>query len=272
MISEIIVCLDGSSFAEKIIPYARGIATSIGAKLRFLRVIENKDEATAADRYVNRLGRELNAEAAVKVARTDTISTILEYLKDHPAAMPAITSHGKSGVLEMVAGSVALGIMWGAERPVLLYRPLVKAVPTESDKEIKIARVVAALDGSKFSERIVPYAVEMAQSLKAKLQLVQVLSSKEEIPKELRRDILETSYLHGEAEKLKRSYGIDADWDTLHGEAAEAMCSYIGGRQDVMLAMTSHARAGVERAIFGSVAGECVRKAGVLIMIYCPHS
>lgn len=273
MIDEIVVCLDGSLFAEKIIPYARGIAGSTGAKLRFLRVVENERELAAAERYVEGFARHLKVEGKVKMAQADAVSAILEDLKEHPAAMPAITTHGKSGLLEMVAGSVALGVIWGAGKPVLLYRPPAGAPAQEADRETKISSVVAALDGSEFSEKILPQAVEIAGSLRAKLQLVQVLSLEEqsEIPVEVRRDVLETSYLRRKAEEIRRMYGIEADWDALHGEPAEALCSYIHGRQDVMLAMTSHARAGVERVIFGSVAGECVRRAGVLIMIYWPH-
>ncbi len=273
MISEIVICLDGSLYAEKIIPYARSIAGSIGAKLRILQVVEDERELVAAERYVNGFARQLKIEGAAKMARADAASSILDDLKGHPTALAAITTHGKSGISEMVAGSIALSVIWGAGRPVLLYRPPVGAAPREADKEMKITSVLAALDGSEFSERILPYAAEMAGLLRAKLQLVQVLSLKEksQIPAELRRDVLETSYLRRKAEDIRRTYGMEADWDALHGEAAEALCNYTKGREDVMLAMTSHARAGVERMVFGSVAGECVRKAGVLIMIYWPH-
>ncbi len=273
MIDEIVVCLDGSLFAEKIIPYARGIAGSTGAKLRFLRVVENDRELAAAERYVKGFARHLKVEGKVKMTQADAVSAILEDLKEHPAAMPAITTHGKSGLLEMVAGSVALGVIWGVGKPVLLYRPQAGATAQEADREIRISSVVAALDGSEFSERILPSAAEMANLLKAKLQLVQVLGLKgqSQLPIELRCDVLETSYLRGKAEEIRRALGIDPDWDALHGDPAEALCNYIKGRQDAMLAMTSHARAGVERAIFGSVAAECVRRAGVLIMIYWPH-
>ncbi len=35
--------------------------------------------------------------------------------------------------------------------------------------------------------------------------------------------------------------------------------------------MTTHARGGVERVVLGSVAGACVRRAGVPLLLYWPH-
>jgi nucleotide-binding universal stress UspA family protein len=56
----------------------------------------------------------------------------------------------------------------------------------------------------------------------------------------------------------------------LHGEAGDAICRYVNGMQNTMLAMTSHARGGLERALLGSVAATCIRKAGVPMLIYWP--
>ena len=43
------------------------------------------------------------------------------------------------------------------------------------------------------------------------------------------------------------------------------------GYPDTLLAMTTHARSGIERAVLGSVAGYCVRHAGVPLLLYWPH-
>jgi nucleotide-binding universal stress UspA family protein len=40
---------------------------------------------------------------------------------------------------------------------------------------------------------------------------------------------------------------------------------------NTLLAMTTHARAGIERAILGSVAAACVRRANVPLLLYWPH-
>ena len=92
MIEQVVVCLDGSLFAEKIIPYARGIAATTGAKLGLLRIVENDREIAAAERYVEGFARQLKAEGKVKMAQTDAVGAILVELKEQPAAMVAALS------------------------------------------------------------------------------------------------------------------------------------------------------------------------------------
>ena len=50
-----------------------------------------------------------------------------------------------------------------------------------------------------------------------------------------------------------------------------AICQYIKGMSETMLALTTHARGGVERAVLGSVAAKCIRHAGVPLLLYWPN-
>ena len=50
-----------------------------------------------------------------------------------------------------------------------------------------------------------------------------------------------------------------------------AICQHIKGMSETMLALTTHARGGVERAVLGSVAAKCIRHAGVPLLLYWPH-
>lgn len=269
MFDEVLICLDGSLFAESIIPYARGIADPVGANLVLLRVIEDTNDFSAADGYVQGWARFLKARGKVVVAKGDVPATILGELRQRPNAIPAITTHGRTGVLESLLGSVALGIIRGAGRPVLLHRPGTRRSTFE--KQVRFGSLVTALDGSNFSEKILPFVAEMARTLRLKLQLVQVLSKGTgQIPPELAADVLEVSYVRRCAEYIEEKYRLEVDWDVLHGDPREAICSHVKERKDLILAMTSRARSGLEQAIFGSVAGECVRHAGVPMLIYCP--
>ncbi len=270
---EVIACLDGSLFAEKILPYARGVAGAMGAKLTLLRVVEGEAERAAAKGYLESFAERWGAEPAVKVARTDAASAIVEELRRNPNAIAAITTRGHSGLAEALLGSVAMDVIRGAGRPVILYRPRVDAAAREPSGEIRVKSVVAALDGSEFSERILPFAAGMAQSLEAKLELVQVLpaqGAKGRVPAELKRDLLESSYLHRQAQAAPRKYGVEVNWEVLHGSPGAAICDYVRRRAGVILAMTTRARAGLEAAVFGSVTSECVRRAGVLLLVYWP--
>jgi nucleotide-binding universal stress UspA family protein len=267
MQEEIIACLDGSSRAEAILPVARGIATAMGASLSLLRIVGNADELRAEEAYLSEQARLFGARIKFVIA-PDAARAILEELRQSPRAIAAITTHGRTAWMEAVIGSVALQVVRGAARPVLLYRP----GATHFDARRGIDTLVTALDGSQFSEWVIPFAVEFAQSIGAKLTLVQAVPMISESPavRPPQSDISESSYLHSMAARIKKRYGIEPNWDTLHGEPGQAICRFVNGMANTMLALTSHARGGLERALFGSVAATCLRHANVPLLLYWP--
>lgn len=272
MYNPILVPLDGSQLAEEAITYGLALARSMGTKLTLFRVVEHQRDVTAAEEYLQPLARRLNADRKV-VGYADPASGIIGELSQHPTGLATMTTHGHSGLLEAILGSVALNVVRHAGRPVLVYRPRGTVGGRQADEEVRIATVVAPLDGSDFSERMLPHAVEMALALKANLTLVQVLSPEMREPPEVASgDVLESSYLHGRAEEIKKEYEIEADWEVLHGDPADAICEYLNGQHDVMLAMSSHTRGGLRETVFGSVTHECVRRAGVPVLVYRPEN
>jgi nucleotide-binding universal stress UspA family protein len=266
MFDKIFVCLDGSPLAEKIVPLAQNIAKTKGATLELLKVVEDSKELSMAEGYMRERATLFEAQIRFLVS-PEPAAAIVEELAKNPHAMPAITTHGRTAWAEALVGSVALSVLRGAKRPVLLMRPL----PDQSAAPSKISTVTVAFDSSEFSEKILPFAVEIAK-LSARLLLIQALRQEVQAPALgwIQGDVLESSYLHARAAKIKEKYHIDPDWDVLHGEATDAICRYLHGRPETLLAMTSHARSGLKRALLGSVAAACIRNAGVPILLYWP--
>jgi nucleotide-binding universal stress UspA family protein len=270
MINEILVCLDGSSLAEKVLPLARGIAYATGAILTGVKVVRDSDQIARAESYMRESARRFGARIKFVVSG-DPALAILEELEKDPTTLVAITTHGRTAWSEAVLGSVAFQVIRGAKRPVILYCPLVK----DANAPKKVTTLVVALDGSDFSERIIPYAAEMAKALATRLLLIQALPLRSPIlagPDQETVVLLESAYLHRKAAAIKQAHGIDADWEVLHGDPADAICRYLKGMPDTLLAMTTHARSAVERAVLGSVTGYCVRHGGVPLLLYWPHS
>jgi nucleotide-binding universal stress UspA family protein len=85
-------------------------------------------------------------------------------------------------------------------------------------------------------------------------------------------DILESAYLHRKAAEIKTASGMEVDWEVLHGEAAGAICRYVGDSPETLLALTTHARPAIQRIALGSIAGSCVRNSRVPLLIYWPYS
>ena len=269
MISEILVCLDGSPFAEKIVPVARAVAGATGATFTGLQVVSDLDKMPRAENYMRESGRRFDMEIKFAVS-SDPASAILQELAKNPTAIAAMTTHGRTALSEAVLGSVAFQVVRCAKRPVMLYCPLVKS----ADGPKKISTLAIALDGSEFSERIIPYAAGLAKTLKTRLLLIQALPVYSPMvpgPDQETVLLLESSYLQQKAARIKQAYGIAADWEVLHGDPGDAICRYLQDMPDTLLAMITHGRNPIERVVLGSVAAHCVRHAGVPLLLYWPR-
>lgn len=267
MFDKVLVCLDGSPAAEKILPLAQEIASGTGSTVVLLRVVGNNEELSAAESYMRERAGAFRATFRFLISPDPAIA-IIDELEQNSRAIAALTTHGRSAWGEALLGSVALKVIRGAKRPVILYRPRADNAP------IKITTLMLALDGTEFSEKIIPSAVSMAKALGSGIILVQTLTLAAGVvaagPNLPTRDVLESSYLQAKAAEIKKRYQIEPAWDVLHGEAGDAICRYVNGMPNTMLAMTSHARGGLERALLGSVAATCIRKARVPMLVYWP--
>ena len=144
MYEVILVPLDGSARAEKILPYVEGIITGRAAKVILLQVVEPiapvvtpsemipyydtdlldtiKQEAVA---YVTAKQADLQKkgiEAEALVMQGPIVRTILDVAEQKKADLIALASHGRSGVARVFYGSVAAGILQNTDYPLLLIR------------------------------------------------------------------------------------------------------------------------------------------------------
>jgi nucleotide-binding universal stress UspA family protein len=268
MFDDILACLDGSPLAETILPVAHAISVATAGKLTLLRVVADPAELSSEEDHLRDCARQYGAQRRFLID-SDPAAAIAAELESHPHAIAALTTHGRTAWTEALLGSVALRVISQSRRPVILYYPLEKnrAAPKRIDT------LVAALDGSEFSEKIIPHAVKAAQSLSAKLTLIQVLPPQLTLalrPEE-KLDLSEANYLHWKAADTKALYGIAPHWEVLRGDPAEAICRYVHDLPDAMLALTTHGRSGLTRALLGSVAAACIRRAGVPLLLYWPR-
>jgi nucleotide-binding universal stress UspA family protein len=165
---ELIVCLDGSSVAEKMIPLAHGLTQATGGKLVFLRVVEDAAEISAEEEYLTVCARQYGAQLRFAVS-ADPAEAIRTELVREPRAIAALTTHGRAAWAEAIMGSVAFRVLRESKRPVLLFRPQGKT----DEVSRRITSVAVTLDGNEFSEKIIPHAIRAVRSLSARLLLLQ---------------------------------------------------------------------------------------------------
>lgn len=145
----ILMSLDGSHFAEAIIPYVAGLARGMDSEVDLLRVIDpiklprlesyghwldlekyEKDLMVEAEREAKRYLSEKEIalrHEGVRVSSTallgDPPQTILQYAEAKSVGLIALSTHGFAGITRWAYGSVASRIIEGSSRPVLVVRP-----------------------------------------------------------------------------------------------------------------------------------------------------
>jgi nucleotide-binding universal stress UspA family protein len=143
MFKTILVPLDGSKRAEKILPYVEDLANARESRVVLLQVIEpdnsiseapmavyHSQEKTEVARkeakaYLASLAENFRIKGIVATSRVEegtVAKVILEVAEEEKADLIAMASHGRTGLSRVFYGSVAAGILNQADRPVLLIR------------------------------------------------------------------------------------------------------------------------------------------------------
>jgi nucleotide-binding universal stress UspA family protein len=139
-----LVPLDGSPFAESILPHARRFAEAAGLTLELFSVVvpsalpmapfgaeailADDSEVAAQERdtkaWLAHLAADLPEGTTTRVVTEMTApSAILQYAQESHPGVVAMATHGRSGIVRLVLGSVAERVLKEAPAPLFLYRP-----------------------------------------------------------------------------------------------------------------------------------------------------
>jgi nucleotide-binding universal stress UspA family protein len=284
MIGTMLVPLDGSEAAETILPYVQLVASSIGSPVRLLTVVrEHGDEAgvretrTYLEKRTQALrGRSLSCSA--RVTAGDEAQAILAEADEDDVDLIAMSTHGRSGLMRWVLGSVAGKVIHGTSKPLLLAR----ARETEKGPPPLIERILVPLDGSPLSRSVVPYVEEMAVALDAGLVLhnavppLDVYPGVEVMPARvggLIDDLLAQgqSFLADVAKEIEGRGKVGVHSTVTVGFPVEEITRVAHETKVGLIAMATHGRSGVNRWVMGSVADGVVRRSPLPCLLVRPR-
>ena len=130
------VCVDGSKLSEQILPYASALVKRLGARLQLLQVMDASGDRKPTtlghtdvmeSAYLTALARRVESEQALEVdwevLHGDPADSIVSYLAGSHNTMLAMTTHGRSGLSQVVAGSVSHEVLHETSCPVAVLRP-----------------------------------------------------------------------------------------------------------------------------------------------------
>jgi len=113
-------------------------------------------------------------------------------------------------------------------------------------------RIMVPLDGSGLSQTALPHALDLCRGLGATLVLLHVRDTRHGSPEAARRFLEFTRRQHA-------NDGVAIDTLMREGPVAEAIVRAAEQEQIDVIAMATHGRSGLQRAVYGSVAEQVLR-------------
>jgi nucleotide-binding universal stress UspA family protein len=276
-LNKVAVLLDGSDYAAQALPWVKMYCQRTGAQLTLLSSIKTKlaegsdeFEKKFAERqsYLDKVQKELQDDGVnVDVAiRPGFIADATQMLVHEKHIDIVVTStRGKSGELNWTSSGVSQKLIQKINQPIFL-------VQTSADGSVsapKLEKILVPLDGSIFSERVLPYARSLAQVFGSELILLSVpavpepedYSAPSTLIEEIRRkaEAEMENFLDAVARSLRES---DIKVRTMvTGTLPARTIVNVGKDEDVdMIMSTSRGRGGLELFMVGSIAQRIVEQ------------
>lgn len=267
MSKSIMVPLDGTNFAEKGLALATDIAQQRKSSLRLLRVVSAQNEVEQAESYLESKAeqarkRGVSCQCLVKVG--SPTETIIECSKQQDLIL--ITSHVFSKFDNRIIGDNTETVIRDSHCHVLVLR--------DNDPRLRdIRKVLVPLDGQGVSQQALTEAASICRATGATLILGRVQES----------GALETSLcLGGEETQLQNEYlesiakslQLPHPVETVHerGDVVENLLEIMDTKDIDLTVMTSHARTGLQRWVYGSVTEHLLRLSQAPVLVVRTHS
>jgi nucleotide-binding universal stress UspA family protein len=298
MYRKILVPLDGSRTAEKVLPYARYFANKLKVPIELLAVIDIAEltahiTATKArfleglieegmhnsEDYLRRVAANLGDVTVIcTVEKGRAHETIIEKGHTDPGMLITMATHGRSGLNRFLLGSVTEKVLRGAANPLLLVRAREEAI---WDGDVGFKTILVPLDGSELAETILPMATGLAKKIELELVLFRAYHipyntyagedgyyavNYEELNSAVRDDT--KGYLEKKVAQLKELGVEKVSYLSKQGFAGDEIISFGRKLPNGLIAMSSHGLSGVKRWVLGSVTENVVRHGDNPVLIF----
>ena len=298
MYKMIMVPTDGSGFDREAIRVAIRVAERSQAKVRLVRVHStgaffgmgsSPDAATVSvevlqqerDRILNEL---YNLAAECRKTSGANIEVSLEdgpvpdalhaYAKRNKVDLIVMSSHGRGGIARLSLGSVTDSLIRRTTIPVLVVKPHPSYLNPEAPDAFK--RIIVSLDGSSVAEQILPGVVALAKAEESELTLLRVVVPRTSLQKAVAKEstpwwdkdvAAAEAYLFRTADKLRKD-GFRTKTDVVIGEdIAQSIADHAARESADLVAIATHGRGGLSRALTGSVVDALTRTSHTSLLV-----
>lgn len=298
MYTRILIPLDGSKTAEKVLPYARYLAATLKLPVELLEVIDVAEIARrispekshfintvlenvirSSEQYLSGVASTFpKADVKCTVEKGWAEEVIIEKAAADKGTLISMATHGRSGINRWLLGSVAEKVLRGATSPLLLVRASEDA---KTEGEAPLSSVIVPLDGSELAEQGLSAVAELAKQLQLEVVLFRAYTiplsalavdpegyyavNDEELISVMRDEAV--AYLEKKTEATKKLGVEKVRYIAKYGIAADEIISLGRETPDNLIAMCTHGRSGVKRWVLGSVTETVVRHSGDPVLV-----
>ena len=296
MYSKILVPLDGSKTAEKVLPYARHLAGKFKIPVELLAVLDIAEMAThisaekarhldtmiedgvrASTIYLRGIATTFpdgNVTCTVEKDRAE--EAIIGKAGADGGTLIAMATHGRSGMDRFLLGSVAEKVLRGSANPLVLVRAKDEA---KTSGEAPFKSIIVPLDGSELAESVIPLAAAMAKKLELEVVLFRAyhipynayggddgyMVNYDELIDSVRDEAKE--YLDKQVAEVKKLGVAKVSALSKEGSASDEIIALGHKTPEGLIAMCSHGRSGIGRWVLGSVAENVVRHSDAPVLV-----
>lgn len=288
MFESILVPLDGSSVAERVLPFVAEFASKMNGQVTLLTACCQDDPLKHLfGSYLSEKAEQLDAQGiGVKsaIVQGDPAEGILDFAEANRVGLIAVCTHGEGGASRWPLGSIAHKILLKSHVPVLLLRSDGDPPCLSKDRY----RVLVTLDGSPVSESILPYVEGIAAGAHCEVVLLRIAEpfrlvrvgtyatgfrarQYERDQRELIDHAKSTAQLYlADIEKALAAKGIETKVACVLGKPVDSILQSADDLEADMIALATHGFSGVSRWAFGSVASRIVEGARQSVLVVRP--
>lgn len=279
-VKNVLVPLDGSELALQALPTARALAASFGAELQAVTIVTSDKESARSSRLgAAALDVPEGDNRVVVVTGHDPAKGITERAKSLGSCLVCLATHGRGRLGGALVGSVARSVVQRSREPVVVLGPMAdnpgwSPRPRSWPEPMSVARIVACVDGSETSEQVLPLAIGWARALDMSLTIVTATDAD---PSPIGPDRVETrygqhpdatSYIERLVEEAREAIqAVDGAVLRDPSSPASAIRRHLEERPAGLLALTTHARSGMERVLGGAAAANIVHASTVPCLV-----
>jgi nucleotide-binding universal stress UspA family protein len=275
MFHRMLVPLDGSAQAARILPYASWLADRLRIPILLLSIVDLRAAASARgqgdveqqlQQAVDRLLRE-GVPATVAITAGRPAEEILGVAESQGCDLIALFTSTNRSIGRATLGPVTDKIFHASQIPLLLIPPQA-AEPPISPSHAPTTLIVS-LDGSALAEAALPFAEELAQRLSAQVMLARAVPFAGAIVDEKSPptgEVEARAYLESLTEKME-SEGLAVQSRALDGPPVERLLDLASQTSHSLVVLTTHGRSALARWFVGSVAEGVVRAASVPVLV-----